>query len=268
MIPRSFSPWSDTSSTRSDSDDAHPIEQAGDSLPELDALQSEVEQIIDHLARLGVAIRKSGANTRSQKADRLFREEDHSDLFRHLAVVVLGRGSINGRQDGETNPALLSPIQQRLIRANLRRRNRFLYAQRHARKLALSEAMSSAYQSSPPVFDVPAFVGEFRVPEIAVAQDISITEETLEIDAPAIPLRMNYPTPFTATSASAVGTTIQGVPSQMTPPSQLAKTTITSTAAKILYPRPPQLRGGMKYFKCPCCCQTLPALYHERTHWK
>lgn len=266
-IPRAFSPWSDLSSTTDDSDDMHPTETVDVTLPELDTARGEVDQIIDHLARLGVAIRKSGASTRSQKADRLFREEDHWELFRHLTVVVLGRGTMNGSQDQAISPAFLSPIQKRLIRANLRRRNRFLYAQRHARKLALSALVASSYQVAPPIFDSPAFPEGPKVQELALPE-ISVPEETPEIDDPVVPTPVHYTAPFSATSASAVVTAIEEVASRVPWKSQLAQTTITSTAAKVVYPRPPPLRDGVRQFKCPCCCQTLPDLYHERSHWK
>lgn len=257
------------SSTDSDSDHESPARLVESHLSQLEQAQSEVEQVVDHLARLGVAIRKSGSNARSQKADRLFKQEDHSDLFRYLTVVVLGRGSPEGREHYQVNPGLLSPVQERLIRANLRRRNRFLYAQRHAMKLAFATAVPTVEQ-----FQMPGFVdGPLPVQEDEVAPEPSATvipepEETPELENTPVITSSRQPMPFTATSASAVGTAIQEVPRFMPAPSQLARTNITSTAAKVAYPRPPQVREGLRYFKCPCCCQTLSSLYQQSTHWK
>lgn len=45
------------------------------------------------------------------KADRLLKKEDHEDLYKHLIVVVLGRGSQDGRQNYDIDPMLLSPNQ-------------------------------------------------------------------------------------------------------------------------------------------------------------
>ncbi|KAI0144952.1 hypothetical protein BJ166DRAFT_82212 [Pestalotiopsis sp. NC0098] len=73
---------------------------------------------------------------------------------------------------------------------------------------------------------------------------------------------------MSATTASAVGTQIEQVPQRLAPNTQLAKTNITSTAARVNYPRHPQAREGQRYFQCPCCCQVLPELFRQETHWK
>ncbi|QYS99348.1 Peptidase_S8 domain-containing protein [Trichoderma simmonsii] len=129
--PRGFSPWSTPSPTDSESETG-----SDDPLVNTSPLQSskeEVEHILKQLSRLDVVILKSdsaGSASRNQKADRLFKREDHEDLYKHLTVVVLGRGGQDGPQSYDIDPALLTPIQERLILSNLRRRNRFQYAQR------------------------------------------------------------------------------------------------------------------------------------------
>ncbi|KAM6486263.1 hypothetical protein HDV62DRAFT_403571 [Trichoderma sp. SZMC 28011] len=136
--PRGFSPWSTPSPTNSESETG-----SDDPLVNTSPLQSskeEVEHILKQLSRLDVVILKSdsaGSASRNQKADQLFKREDHEDLYKHLTVVVLGRGGQDGPQSYDIDPALLTPIQERLILSNLRRRNRFQYAQIHYKKLAV-----------------------------------------------------------------------------------------------------------------------------------
>ncbi|KAF4954705.1 hypothetical protein FSARC_12035 [Fusarium sarcochroum] len=158
-IPRSFSPWSDLSTTTSESSDG--LDYSVTRVDALDAAKHEVEQVIDHLTRLGFAIRKSGITSRSQKADRLFEFEDHHDLFRYLTVLILGRGSEEGREHYNVDPKTLSPIQERLAVANLRRRHRFLYAQKHAQKLAsVTVTSNTESQFDIPIFDNPVLIEE------------------------------------------------------------------------------------------------------------
>ncbi|KAK2022716.1 hypothetical protein LX32DRAFT_602292, partial [Colletotrichum zoysiae] len=194
-IPRGFSPWSDDSSSRPGSDSR--------SMPEdispLAEAKAEVEQIINHLTRVALAIRKSGTTSRLHKADRLFDPGNHGKFRRHLELIVLARGRRDGSKDYHIDSEALTDIQERLILANLRRRNRYTYAQKHVKKLAVDSTSSNNKGGTP-----------------------------AEID--------------------------------------LAKTNITTTAAKIAYPKPPRSKV-VRYFQCPCCSQTLPDLYREKTLW-
>ncbi|KAF6813982.1 hypothetical protein CMUS01_12739 [Colletotrichum musicola] len=72
---------------------------------------------------------------------------------------------------------------------------------------------------------------------------------------------------MTATSASKVAQTIDFVSQRPPTPLRIAKTNITTTAAKVHYPRPPRQTGSLRYFKCPCCALVLPELYREGTAW-
>ncbi|KAM0345648.1 hypothetical protein ACHAPU_006302 [Fusarium lateritium] len=257
--PRSFSPWSDSSATDSESRDD--TDQESPDLGNLEAAKSEVEQIIDHLIRLGVAIRKSGTSSRSQKADRYFKDSDHQDFLRYLTVIVLGRGTEDGREQFEIDPKSLSPVQERLVMANLRRRNRFLYAQRHAKKLDARTSFTTENQFGYPVYDNPVLIDETA----SVRRPMAIPEEQPlpeTLISPPIPVAM------TATSASKVGSNIVEVPQHTPALSQIAKTDITTIAAKVIYPRPPRSQPGLRFFRCPCCCQTLPALFRESSQWK
>lgn len=203
-----------------------------------------------------MAIRKSGTNVRHRKADRLFDPMAHEDLRLHLILMVLVRGTETSRNSWSLDVNQLNPIQERLIMANLRRRNRFIYAQRHAQKLGL-DADKAYGKFGLPELENPVPMDDKRVSTNAIIRRPSLTNEL-----------MPQSIILSATTASAVGTQIEQVPQRLPPNTQLAKTNITSIAARVNYPRPPQAREGQRYFQCPCCCQVLPELFRQETHWK
>jgi hypothetical protein len=89
---------------------------------------------------IGVAIRRSGRKSRLQKADASFdRDRDkYLDLRAHLATVIMSRPNYGPRTLSDSDhftKVELSPIQNRLVEANLRRRHRFMNAQRHSHLL-------------------------------------------------------------------------------------------------------------------------------------
>jgi hypothetical protein len=227
----------------------------------LAAAKDEVEQIIDHLGRLAIAIRKSGTNSRAYKADRLFKSADHQELRRHLELLILARGSEEGRQEYHIDTESLSPVQERLILANLRRRNRFLYAQRHAQKLAF-DAPSSESKFVIPILDGPAIQIDGEKKSITVSREMRVDAPT-ETSVPH-----NHPV-LTSTLASTIQPQVVAAAARKSAaPSEIAKTNITVTTAKVVYPRPPLLKAGLRYFQCPCCCQTLPEMFRQDTLWK
>src|SRR6202043_3866350 len=83
-------------------------------------------------------IRRSGTRSRLQKADRMLRLEDHQDFCAHLIAVMLSQGPSSAEYTfslEKIDPSKLSTVQLRLINCNLKRRNRFLYAQEHSKGL-------------------------------------------------------------------------------------------------------------------------------------
>lgn len=274
VIPRAFSPWSDDSDLSTDSDqDSRDACSPVIANSFLDGPKVDVAQVIDHLARLSFAIRKSGSSSRTHKADRRFNADDQPAFRRHLNIVVLARGMEAGRSDYVINPNNLTAIQDRLIIANLRRRNRFLYAQRHARKLA-AEAEP---QNAPQEYDMPIMVEDHGEPEpeeeiiAELEEQASDPIETLAqviVETTLEPVIETQPPILSATSASGMTQAIDPGFIHNVTPSQVAKTEITTTSAKIAYPKPPAMPLGMRHFKCPCCCQALPEMYREPSLWK
>lgn len=233
------------------------------------------EAILDQLARLAVAIRRSGTSSRLQKADRSFDPENHEDLRNYLVLILLAKPSdiedkrneiwdINAKDKSVNfgvDIAQLSMAQQYLIDANLRRRNRFIYAQRHARKLA-------PIQLSPTPEPVPKLE---VVNQSNRGLNIVLTESRAQRPSPetkpasaasALSKTLSDATGMTDTTASAVCTTFMF---DISAPSTVMSR-VSSTGSRINYPNPPQLKK-LNSFKCPCCCLTLPETFSERQRW-
>lgn len=216
--------------------------------------------MLDQLAALAVAIRKSGAHARLQKADRNLDPSQHEALRDHLCAILLSQPTEMGNLTNPVNSNLLSTVQKRLIQANLQRRNRFLYAQRHSRRIGvikispetvgLMSGQSAVMDPKKPV-EAPSEepVSSKRLIDIARGPQTPHTVQTV-----------------TSTTASAVQGSI--ALSQKPKSSQGALTQVSSTGSRIVYPHPPTLKKGVSTFKCPCCCQSLPTMFAEGGRWK
>ncbi|KAK8004772.1 D-serine dehydratase [Apiospora arundinis] len=245
---RSFSPFSDESS---DSEPALRPDNDSNGSSALTMMMRDVEQLINQLARLSIAIRNAGTASRFRKADKLFNPDDYGELQAYLENIVKARppGPDGAGIDIFRND--IAPAQKRLIEANLRRRNRFVYAMRHAQKLAI-EAPRRPEQ-------IPLVPDRLNT---EFAEPMPIQQSAIEVlNADSIAPEL------TETNASSLGTLPALLPARG-PPSRATMTQITSTAAKVVYPKPPKVKAGLQQFKCPCCCQTLPMLYQESTQWK
>lgn len=209
-----------------------------------------VEDSLNQLTRLTVAIRKAGTRSRLQKADSSF--DPHSpqirSLRRHLEVLLLARPDEHGNSDyceQHLDPTRLSPIQLRLIEANLKRRNRFIYAQRHAQKLEghqknmtrESTALGKQRQGS----------GVNPISQGGVA----LVREDIQAQS--------------TTTATKVDDAIE-IPPEQVPRS--ATTVVSVTSSRITYPTPPRFHDQQMLFTCPCCCQSLSVAIGRGNRWK
>jgi hypothetical protein len=246
---RSFSPWSDDSSSDT------PLNSQPEQIHSASELQDNmeaVEAMLNQLARIAVAVRRSGRRSRLQKADQRFIPEEHEDLESHLVTILLARPGCSKEQ---LDPRQLSDVQRRLIRCNLKRRNRFLYAQEHSIRLA------------------PAISGEHATEKARLQQPTSDVLargalKPLTVDATpweAAGISAN-PTLRTGTSASAVSDSLT-LPQDMAP-APAASTIMSSTVIDLKYPRPPKIEKGALIFPCPCCCETLPVAFSDINKWK
>ncbi|KAH8707480.1 hypothetical protein GQ44DRAFT_489056 [Phaeosphaeriaceae sp. PMI808] len=202
--------------------------------PDLRDIMTNVDSTIDTLAFVGVQIRRSGRKSRIRKADTSFdqNQDKYRDLRAHLACVVLSKPTKEGRPKEEGKDinsveffakAKLSPIQERLVEANLRRRHRFQEAQRHSDRLK-----DRSRGAAPPM----------------------IPQQFMTIP----------------TSASGLDSKWGGFQEKRKPGP--AATRITSTTAKMRYPRAQKLSNAeQKLAKCPCCCQAIPVTELEGSRW-
>lgn len=234
-----------------------------------------IEAILDQLARLAVAIRKPGTSSRLQKADRTFNPEHHEGLQNYLVLILLAKPSdfedrrrklleINAEEKPvyfDVDITQLSMIQKRLINANLRRRNRFIYAQRHASKLAPIQ-VSFAPEVVPDREVVNQSDQEPKIgPPESGAQRPSHQKKSFSAGREWLKPPLDA-TGMTDTTASAIDAPV--MVNASTPSTVVSQ--MSSTGSKLTYPSPPKLKG-LNSFKCPCCCQTLPATFSERPQW-
>ncbi|PYH52451.1 uncharacterized protein BO96DRAFT_415550 [Aspergillus niger CBS 101883] len=228
----------------------------------LDQAMQDVKSIIGQLSRITTSIRKAGTNARIQKADASY-DPDHPQvkaLRIHLQLLLLSRPTNNGTlrvlisshgvvltspvdETIVTDSRSLTVIQQRLIEANLKRRNRFLYAQRHAIKLSDGGPTVSTSIQTPQKAPLPPGANPFA-------------RSTEEPELPKV---------YSTTTATDVQDPIQ-LPTRSSV--QPTTTVISAISSRVTYPKPPPLRSDQNIFQCPCCCQTLPASVGRGSQWK
>ena len=274
FAPGSASTWFDALESDSGDGDStfgsNSDDEAGDHLDTpITEVMKHTEDILDQLIRLGLAIRKSGTTARLRKADNSFKQENHRDLQRHLALSLLaeaGKQQDNERKNtkerivdpDKSYDQQLTPEQKHLIVANLRRRHRFLYARRHQRKLEepLDLKIVQETERATQTVEIPKTVAlsqghQSSIQTSKANQDVKDTPRDPGISG------------MTATAASAV----EGDILKAATPSQAASR-VSVTTVKLNYPSPPPESGGMRSFKCPCCYQTLPVMFRERSRWR
>jgi hypothetical protein len=166
-----------------------------------------------------------------------------------------------GMSIAELNDSELSRVQQRLINCNLRRRHRFLYAQRHAEEL---QQVRPAPKLGGNGVKVSKSIDSGSQKSLNSQQSSSQA-----IVSPQPVQRSSGRSERTGTTASAVSDSYP-LPQDPNPtPSQVAPTQVSATATKIHYPRPPfQSQNRALTFQCPCCCQTFPTIIAKGNRWK
>lgn len=147
-----------------------------------------------------------------------------------------------------TDPSRISVIQQRLLDANVKRRNRFEVARKNAK----------------PLIEEPR--REPVAPEISlnVLKTEKLPVETSTVVAqPTAPIEEVKVRTLTVTktveSATELGSQIQLPDSKLITPSKI--TAVSRRGAKMKYPKKPQIDGDRQTFVCPYCYQVLPIIY-------
>ncbi|EJP62289.1 Ankyrin repeat-containing protein [Beauveria bassiana ARSEF 2860] len=277
-------PWfvSLTSGTKTNSNASSDLDVGADSDEQqsrnseimLKMAMENVEDILDQVLMLGFAIRKSGTTARLEKADSSFNSDDNRQLRTYLEFmtgtarqrIVEDNNATASQRMEEANGRLgaVTPEQQHLILANLRRRHRFEYARRHQRKLdraivppviPISEpAMHTPGQRS----ILPESKAEFLAdPMPPMNESRSITQP---LPLPRVILGVQGMSDTTPSKA-------EGSILKLAVPSQAAGSRVSVSVAKMHYPSAPKA-DGMRGFKCPCCFQTLPIMFRDRSRWR
>ncbi|KAK6514615.1 hypothetical protein TWF281_004813 [Arthrobotrys megalospora] len=219
--------------------------------------KKDVEATLDQITRLTVAIRKAGSGARLLRADRSFDPQAATlrDLKGLLELVIHPRGF-------KTEDSPLTEIQKRLIEVNLRRRHRFLYAQQHSKRLR-----GSKYDSGETlIIERPEQnTGALPVtPENPSNRPESVNLKPDGAKSGILPSSSGI-LPTSTTAASAIEGTII-VPTPVIAPTP--PTVISQIGSRVAYPRPPLIPESKTIFTCPCCYQTLPHSFTERSQWK
>lgn len=244
------------------------------SLAKTDARCDESLAILDsamqNLALIGTAIRRTGKASRNRRADQTFNPDEHQELRNHLRCVVLlrpTREALFVKADNELyistlGTTCLTGLQERLIEANLRRRHKFLRAQRKSR--AQEEAQKNKNDILADVTTTGSIGGE----------DLTSTETTIEVqDATLKPVakrgRHATPTVSGTSLASTAEGTLKYSPTPREYSSGPAKTQITSIASDAEFPQAPSVALDRELSRCPCCCQALPTkIFRDPGLWK
>ncbi|KAH0532212.1 hypothetical protein TsFJ059_000935 [Trichoderma semiorbis] len=240
----------------------------------LKKVMKDIDDILDQLIMLGFAIRKSGTVARLRKADSSFKPNENEDLQKHLEFILLN--SAAGRQkyseenvENTTEKKIreVTPEQQHLILANLRRRHRFRYARRHQQKLDQLTINPLVATSKPLV----------HITEEHQGMTPGLSRSPASDDGESLPTE-DFPS---TTSSNAPPKNLQGPEMSATTPSvpesdilqiaipmAAAASRVSVSVATIHYPSPPPISQQMRGFKCPCCYQTLPEMFQNWSRWR
>ncbi|KAL2670049.1 hypothetical protein Neosp_014930 [[Neocosmospora] mangrovei] len=205
----------------------------------------DVESALGSLASLALAVRQTGKRSRLHKADRLFNEEEHSELKQHLECIAVLRPGERGYSSHRFKRKLeaLTPIQQRLVVANLRRRNRFLQARRHSTGLKRRKPDLSSISEDT--------VNQAHQPVTSPDLGAPIPTHPVVEQSPKLPKNSDAPT-ISGTSASVPESKLRYTdPAFKKPEASTPRTEVTRITATAHYPRPQLPDDSQHMFQCP-----------------
>lgn len=236
---------------------------------ELEESMEIVDLIMENLATIATVIRRTGKRSRLRRADLTFDPQRQIRLRQFFECLIILRPTENALfrpkipedwtsvipciAEGEGQ---LSPLQMRLIDANLRRRYRFLCAQRHSEKLAGSRTPAKTQDTT----KSHAGTSTTSVKEGGVSRSSDSTpanSQTFTKPVKELSLRTS------STKASTVETKYHSAEDKVHIP-RAPQTKITAITATTQYPSPMKPHAEdlkeHKIFKCPCCCQPQPEI--------
>jgi len=224
-----------------------------------------VKTILGQLTRISTAIRRSGAKYRYQKADATLKEELFEDFKTHLTVVIL-MGSIEANTEEPadttatrvriTDSKRLTAVQHRLIRANIVRRNRIIFATR-SMKLVEKPVAQQPQQLPPTITELPDATDKPKL------QLLQISAKAI-VDSPVIPPQTpSIIAPSITQTATEMGSQFNWqkvAESKNSSPSVVTR--VTRTGAAQDYPSCPKPLYD-DVLQCPYCADLLPDSYSK-----
>jgi hypothetical protein len=232
---------------------------------------SYVRTILDQLTRISLTIRRAGAKYRFERADKALEETEEVEAFRRHLTTIINSGFSDKDAEGVPTTEMMerahddskfSPIQLKLIRANVLRRHRIEYLTRsraprsHASVEAPSEVQiqkpdkTSAAVDNAPSTSIVSSKGEESQPTTPIA--------------PQVHERSIYSAAVTATDVGPNFDTAE-LSANKTPSGITRTTKIGESQAYPKYPMP-QLNGTLI---CPYCNDKLPDSYAKNQQsWK
>ncbi|PMD20214.1 hypothetical protein NA56DRAFT_574238, partial [Hyaloscypha hepaticicola] len=240
-------------STPSNTDDSLSISVDQDRSPFEQRLHG-IEQTIDRLYRLSVAIRRPSIISQNAKAANFtIKDEDGNDVgeqFKDFALTWITH------QFPEAPPVL----RERLAKSVTLRRKRFLFRQSHQKKLGMKLFLTPPprpARSASPGLDAESTVMARTVVENPVPDTHKKHNNLLK------------PRLLSQTSASKVSGKFRT--EDIFEPTPSRAPTVFSGAftqqGSISIPDPPKPAVGSKEFECPYCCMILPIKEAVRSHW-
>ncbi|KAF5963528.1 hypothetical protein FCOIX_13806, partial [Fusarium coicis] len=253
-----------------------------------------IETNLKLLAKISVAIRRSGAKLRYLKADAYlkdhFDDDEYTQLREHLLLLILV-GPYEQRLLGElrrlalnkeiptaveivirswmVDPSRAKPNQQRLIEANITRRNRIAYSKRFIGKNAPPK---KGHGETAPTVAPSQFPEALLRPAKEPSTFGADAQEPFSIPGP-IQLPPTPLEPVESLTAKTLTATELGshfvlpviVPLEPKKGAMSIATKITKTGIKQDYPACPAKKGT---FQCPYCVQVLTEDYTAKSRWR
>ncbi|EHK41855.1 hypothetical protein TRIATDRAFT_322009 [Trichoderma atroviride IMI 206040] len=236
-----------------------------------EAIQN-LDSAIKNLALIGVAIRRTGQASRNRRADKTFNPDNHQELRTHLECIIrlrpteeaLFQQTENGGFVAKLDNSKLSDIQNRLVEANLRRRHKFLIAQKRSRD-------QRNVQIRPSILEAPSPAGSVLQQEPLA--DIRNADAAKNKESTSYPITRGHeataPTISRFSLASTAEGTLRYTPAARKYTPSVTKTQITFIASDVEFPKAPSIPLGREIMKCPCCCQSLPiGTFQNPKLWK
>lgn len=253
-----------------------------------------IETNLKLLAKISIAIRRSGAKLRYLKADAYLKahsdDDEYAQLRSHLLFLILVGpceqklfGELARRVTDEKTPKAVEIVirswiidpsratsnQQRLIEANITRRNRIAYARRFISK---SAALTKSKEAEAPTIvtsQLPdAVIRPAKEPSTfgADAQEPFLIEDPIQpLPTPPEPAKSLTAKTLTATELGSQFVLPVIVPFEPKKGAMSVATKMTQTGIKQDYPACPGKKGS---FQCPYCVQVLPEDYTAKSRWR